>query len=80
MNLGSFLAMQGKLPDAVREFRRAVELNAGYTEAHRNLGRALAQMGQRAEASPAVSDSAATIAWRFRSPSASQRTIFLGSK
>ncbi len=40
----------GKLEDAEREYRRAVELRPGYSEAHNDLGQLLAKTGRLPEA------------------------------
>lgn len=49
-NLGYFLALQGKLDEAMEEYRRALESNPRYEEALNNLGHALARKRRHAEA------------------------------
>ena len=39
-NLGSVLAMRGRIAEAERAFRRAVEIDPGYADARRNLEQA----------------------------------------
>ena len=43
-NLGVSLASQGRLPEAVAQFKRAVELNPGSVSARQNLLRAQAML------------------------------------
>jgi len=49
-NIGAELLRQGKLAEAMGEFRQAVTLDPGYAPAWRNLGYALDKAGQVAEA------------------------------
>lgn|GEM_PF-533130 len=49
-NFGAELLRQGKVAEAVAEFRQAVTLDPGYAPAWRNLGFALDKAGQVAEA------------------------------
>jgi len=49
-NIGAELLRQGKLAEAVAQFRQAVTLDPGYAPAWRNLGYALDKSGQVAEA------------------------------
>ena len=49
-NLGASLLQQGKLEEAVAEFRKAVELDPKYVAAHLNLGYAHDRHGQTEEA------------------------------
>ena len=49
-NLGVALRDQGKLEEAVAEFRTAIRLNPDYAEAHYNLGFALHSQGKLEEA------------------------------
>jgi tetratricopeptide (TPR) repeat protein len=46
MNLGLALGGQGKLEEAIAEFRRMIERNPKYPKAHVNLGMALYKSGQ----------------------------------
>ena len=48
--MGNALWDQGKLDEAVACYRRALELNPGYAEAHSNLGNALKDQGKLDEA------------------------------
>ena len=41
---------EGKLDAAVEQFRRALQLNPTYPEAHQNLGKALFRQGRLEEA------------------------------
>jgi tetratricopeptide (TPR) repeat protein len=45
-NLGSALAAQGKLDDAIGHYRAALRIDPTYVEAHNNLGSALAAQGK----------------------------------
>ncbi|MBI4379742.1 MAG: tetratricopeptide repeat protein [candidate division NC10 bacterium] len=49
-NLGSALADQGKLPEAVEHYRQALQIKPDYAGAHSNWGVALADQGKLAEA------------------------------
>ena len=49
-NLGLVLAERGRLDEAVKEFRRALEIDPAFVEAHTNLGNFLAQQGSSHEA------------------------------
>ena len=49
-NLGASLLQQGKLEEAIAEFRKAVELDPKYTAAHLHLGYAYDRKGQVDEA------------------------------
>ncbi len=49
-NLGLVLAQRGALQEAIKEFRRAVEIDPFFVEAYTNLGNFLAQRGSRDEA------------------------------
>jgi Tfp pilus assembly protein PilF len=49
-NLGLVLAEHSALEEAIKEFRRAVEIDPAFVEAHTNLGNFLAQRGLRREA------------------------------
>jgi protein O-mannosyl-transferase len=49
-NLGLVLAERGALEEAIKEFRRAVEIDPAFVEAQTNLGNFLAQRGAREEA------------------------------
>ena len=49
-NLGVALAAEGRLEDAVEQYRRALEVRPIYAEAHSNLGVALVKLGRVAEA------------------------------
>ena len=48
--LGLVLARQGRLVEAEREFRRAVELDSGFAPARQNLARLTLQQGREVEA------------------------------
>jgi tetratricopeptide (TPR) repeat protein len=47
---GNALASQGKIDDAIGEYREALRIRADYPEAHNNLGPALAGQGKLSEA------------------------------
>jgi tetratricopeptide (TPR) repeat protein len=49
-NLGELLHRQGRLPEAIDDFRRAIQLQPDFPEAHINLGNALLQSGRIPEA------------------------------
>ena len=49
-NLGNKLALQGKTPDAIAQFRRAIEIKPDYAEAHYNLAIVLDRQGKPDEA------------------------------
>jgi tetratricopeptide (TPR) repeat protein len=49
-NLGNALRAQGRLPEAARRHRRAIEIQAAYPEAHNNLGAVLRDLGRHEEA------------------------------
>jgi tetratricopeptide (TPR) repeat protein len=49
-NLGVVLSTQGRLPEAIGEFGRALQLNPDYGEAHCKLGNALLREGKMQEA------------------------------
>ena len=49
-NLGAALERLGRADEALEQFRRALEINENYPEAHCNLGRMLAHRGRRDEA------------------------------
>ena len=49
-NLGETLRRQGKLDEAIAQFRRALAINPRYAEAHYNLGIASASQGRLDEA------------------------------
>jgi tetratricopeptide (TPR) repeat protein len=55
-NLGSALAAQGKLPEAVAAYREAIRLQPDLSEAHANLGLALLLQGKVAEARAACQE------------------------
>src|SRR5438270_4782135 len=49
-NLGSFLSGRGDVDEAIRDFRKALELWPDQSKDHNNLGKALVQKGRIAEA------------------------------
>ncbi|HEX4140198.1 MAG TPA: tetratricopeptide repeat protein [Candidatus Methylacidiphilales bacterium] len=49
-NLGTALALSGRLDEAVERFRASLALNPNDAANHVNLGRALHQLGRNAEA------------------------------
>jgi protein O-mannosyl-transferase len=49
-NLGSFLSGRGNVDEAIRDFRKALELWPDQSKDHNNLGKALVQKGRIAEA------------------------------
>ena len=49
-NLGSFLSARGNVDEAIRDFRKALELWPNQSKDHNNLGKALVQKGRIAEA------------------------------
>jgi tetratricopeptide (TPR) repeat protein len=49
-NLGLLMSMTGRLPDAEREYRRALVLDPAHADARGNLGPLLARMGRAREA------------------------------
>jgi tetratricopeptide (TPR) repeat protein len=49
-NLGLLMSMTGRLPDAEREYRRALTLDPAHPDARGNLGPLLARMGRAREA------------------------------
>ena len=49
-NLGNALHSQGKLDEAIAEYRTAIRLKPDYAEAHNNLGAALGAQGKTEEA------------------------------
>jgi len=51
-NLGNALAEQGRLDEAVAQFREALRLMPDYDDPHQNLGNALYKLGRPAEAIP----------------------------
>jgi lipoprotein NlpI len=57
-NLGTALAAQGKLAEAVAAYREAIRLKPNLPEAHTNLGNALAAQGSLSEALPAYREAA----------------------
>jgi tetratricopeptide (TPR) repeat protein len=50
MNLGNALSHQGRLDEAITEYRRAIRLNPANASAHRSLGTALHDQGKADEA------------------------------
>lgn len=51
--LGLAHARVGRYADAVKEYRHAIELSPGYSEAHNNMGRSLEELGRVREAGEA---------------------------
>jgi tetratricopeptide (TPR) repeat protein len=51
-NLGNVLAGRGEVPQAIVQFRQALEINPADAEAHYDLGLALTRTGQAGEAVP----------------------------
>jgi len=49
-NLGSFLSARGNVDEAIRDFRKALEVWPNQSKDHNNLGKALVQKGRIAEA------------------------------
>jgi len=49
-NLGSFLSERGGIDEAIRDFRKALELRPDQSKDHNNLGKALLQTGRMSEA------------------------------
>jgi tetratricopeptide (TPR) repeat protein len=49
-NLGSFLSARGDIDEAIRDFRKALELRPDQSKDHNNLGKALLQKGRMTEA------------------------------
>jgi tetratricopeptide (TPR) repeat protein len=49
-NFGAALRQQGKLDEAIRQYREAIKIDPAYAPAHYNLANALAQKGQVNEA------------------------------
>jgi tetratricopeptide (TPR) repeat protein len=49
-NLGNLAYAEGRVDDAIRAFRRTLELNPRFAEARNNLGQALEARGQDEEA------------------------------
>ena len=49
-NLGTALAEQGRMDEAISHFRKAISLKPDYAQAHYNLGTALGEQGQMDEA------------------------------
>jgi len=49
-NLGLLMSMTGRLPDAEREYRRAIALDPAHADARSNLGPLLVRMGRTREA------------------------------
>src|SRR5213080_2010294 len=49
-NLGSFLSARGDIDEAIRDFRKALELRPDQSKDHNNLGKALLQTGRMSEA------------------------------
>src|SRR2546423_1274109 len=49
-NLGSFLSGRGNVDEAIRDFRKALELSPDQSKDHNNLGKALVQKDRIAEA------------------------------
>src|SRR5215831_12147755 len=59
-NLGTALQDQGRLAEAIAQYRRALALNPGYAEAHGNLGKALMEGGDLTQALRALQRSIET--------------------
>lgn len=57
--LGLAHARVGRYADAVREYRRAIEISPGYSDAHNNMGRSLEELGRAKEAGEAYHAAAA---------------------
>jgi 2-polyprenyl-3-methyl-5-hydroxy-6-metoxy-1,4-benzoquinol methylase len=53
-NLGTVLHEQGKMDEAVAQYRRALALHPDYAEAHANLGKALMEQGDHVQALNAI--------------------------
>lgn len=53
-NRGLAAYRAGRVDDAIADYRRALEINAAYSDANNNLGYALAQQGRATEALPFV--------------------------
>jgi Flp pilus assembly protein TadD len=49
-NLGNILFQQGRIPEAIEQYRKALRINPRMSEAHNNLGLALAETGHAEEA------------------------------
>jgi tetratricopeptide (TPR) repeat protein len=49
-NLGSLLARQGKLTEAIEQYQQALQLKPDFSEVYNNLGNTLARQGKLAEA------------------------------
>lgn len=49
-NLGLELVRQGKMDEAIKHYRKALQINPDYEEVHSNLGEVLIQQGQTGEA------------------------------
>jgi hypothetical protein len=49
-NLGTVLFETGRVPEAIEQFEKALQLNPNMVEAHNNLGLALVQTGRTSEA------------------------------
>jgi Flp pilus assembly protein TadD len=50
LNLGNTLFRQGRLEEAVAEYREALRIDPDYAGAHYNLGQALSRLGRESEA------------------------------
>jgi predicted TPR repeat methyltransferase len=50
LNLGNLLMSQGRLPEAILSFRRALSISPDFAEAHNNLGVTLRALGKTHEA------------------------------
>ncbi len=48
-SMGEILAGQGLVCEAIAQYRKALQINSGYAEAHNNLGAILCQQGRTAE-------------------------------